>query len=159
MFRKGFLLREEVPEGEEKTRLTPIQEAGLLVWLGRGAASGIGRKEHFCTDCDCFWTRPILGNSPMPQQGNASSVTRIVSLFCTRCVSIRAQEPLITGFWVLLFWVLGFFCDILVCCFTTPGMKHTKTKVFWSKAIVHGACFHCQCCVISSRFLPQDKCS
>lgn len=37
MFRKGFLLREEVPEGEEKTRLTLIQEAGLLVWLGRGS--------------------------------------------------------------------------------------------------------------------------
>lgn len=92
----------------------------------------------------------------MPKQGNASSVTRIVSLFCTWCVSIRAQEPLITGCWV--FEIFGFFCDILVCCFATPGMEHTKTKVFWSKAIVQGACFHCQCCVISSRFLPQDKC-
>lgn len=47
MFRKGFLLREEVPEGEEKTRLTLIQEAGLLVWLGRGQHQELAERSIF----------------------------------------------------------------------------------------------------------------
>lgn len=64
----------------------------------------------------------------MPEQGNASSVTSIIFFFCMQCVSMRAQEPLITGCWVLLL-LKFFFGDILVCCFATPGMKHTKTSL------------------------------